>query len=184
VQRPRASTRVESPQQGLRPRMWSACFKTASGSQQLPRRSRERVPHIGRCGTKAAAMSGTQRGPITIVWRDGCLRTFRRSSWSSSTRPRPPPSQPRARSRGAAGRVDRLLRERTDHEAAFRQYQTVHGKLVGPRLKALSLVAAFLVPRTRIGILVRKGFLAIAGPTYATALRISQRIGRTSRARS
>lgn len=69
----------------------------------------------------------------------------------------------------------------TDHEAAFDQYQTVHGKLVGPRLKALSLVAAFLVPQTRIGISVRNRFLAVAGPTYATALRIGQRMGRASR---
>ncbi len=64
-----------------------------------------------------------------------------------------------------------------NHEAAFRQYQTGHGKLVSPRLRTLSLVAAFLVPRTRIGISVRNRFLAIAGPTYATALRISQRMG-------
>jgi len=71
-----------------------------------------------------------------------------------------------------------------DHDAAFRQYQTVHGKLVGPRLAALSLVAAFLVPRTRIGISVRNRFLAVAGPAYATALRISQGLGRASRARS
>ena len=69
----------------------------------------------------------------------------------------------------------------TDHEAAFVRYQTVHGKLVGPRLRALSLVAAFLVPRTRIGISIRNRFLAIAGPTYATALRIGQRMERTSR---
>jgi 2-polyprenyl-6-methoxyphenol hydroxylase-like FAD-dependent oxidoreductase len=72
----------------------------------------------------------------------------------------------------------------TDHEAAFGQYQAVHGKLVGPRLKALSLVAAFLVPRTRIGISLRNRFVAIAGPTYATALRIGQRMGRASRSRS
>jgi 2-polyprenyl-6-methoxyphenol hydroxylase-like FAD-dependent oxidoreductase len=65
----------------------------------------------------------------------------------------------------------------TDHKAAFGQYQAVHGKLVGPRLKALSLVAVFLVPRTRAGISVRNRFVAMAGPTYTTALHISQRIG-------
>ena len=72
----------------------------------------------------------------------------------------------------------------TDYEAAFGQYQSVHNKLVAPRLKALSLVAAFLVPQTRIGISIRNRFLAIAGPTYATALRIGQRLGRSSRRRS
>src|SRR5262249_20722607 len=46
----------------------------------------------------------------------------------------------------------------TDHKAAFGQYQAVHGKLVGPRLKALSLAAAFLLPPTRIGVSVCKRF--------------------------
>jgi 2-polyprenyl-6-methoxyphenol hydroxylase-like FAD-dependent oxidoreductase len=68
----------------------------------------------------------------------------------------------------------------TDHEAAFAQYQTVHGKLVRPRLRALSVVATFLVPQTRIGISVRNRFLAIAGPTYAAALRLGQRMGRAA----
>src|SRR5262245_14112313 len=71
----------------------------------------------------------------------------------------------------------------TDHKAAFGQYQAVHGKLVGPRLKALSLVAAFLVPRTRTGISVRNRFVAMAGPAYETALRIGQRMARASRPR-
>jgi 2-polyprenyl-6-methoxyphenol hydroxylase-like FAD-dependent oxidoreductase len=65
-----------------------------------------------------------------------------------------------------------------DHEAAFGKYQRLHGKLVGPRLRALSLAAAFLVPRTRVGILMRNRFLAVAGPTYTTALRIGRRTRR------
>ena len=65
-----------------------------------------------------------------------------------------------------------------DHETAFRQYQAVHGELVGPRLRALSLVAKLLVPRTQVGISARNRFLAIAGPAYTTALRISQRMGK------
>jgi len=77
-----------------------------------------------------------------------------------------------------------LAEHPTDHKAAFGQYQAVHSKLVGPRLKALSLAAAFLVPRTRIGISVRNRFVAIAGPTYETALRIGQRMGRASRPHS
>jgi 2-polyprenyl-6-methoxyphenol hydroxylase-like FAD-dependent oxidoreductase len=67
-----------------------------------------------------------------------------------------------------------LAEHPTDHEAAFRQYQTVHGRLVGPRLKALPVIAAFLVPRTRVGISVRNRFLAMAGPTYTAALRFGQ----------
>ena len=66
----------------------------------------------------------------------------------------------------------------TDHAAAFTQYQEVHGKLVGPRLKALSLVATFLVPRTRIGISARNRFVAVAGPAYTTALRVAQKLKR------
>jgi 2-polyprenyl-6-methoxyphenol hydroxylase-like FAD-dependent oxidoreductase len=67
----------------------------------------------------------------------------------------------------------------TDHAAAFAQYQRVHGDLVRPRLKALSLVARLLVPRTRIGISVRNRLLAVAGPAYATALRVAQKLKRS-----
>jgi 2-polyprenyl-6-methoxyphenol hydroxylase-like FAD-dependent oxidoreductase len=67
-----------------------------------------------------------------------------------------------------------LAEHPTDHTAAFRQYQTLHGRLVRPRLKALPLIAALLVPRTRVGISVRNRFMAIAGPTYAAALRFGQ----------
>lgn len=84
---------------------------------------------------------------------------------------------------GAATLAAALADHPTDQAAALGQYQRLHGKLVGPRLKALSLVAAFLVPRTRIGISIRNRFLAVAGPTYATALRIGQSMRRPSRPR-
>ena len=64
-----------------------------------------------------------------------------------------------------------------DHETAFSQYQTVHGKLVGLRLKGLPLVARLLVPRTRLGISVRNRFVAVAGASYLAALRIGRRMG-------
>jgi 2-polyprenyl-6-methoxyphenol hydroxylase-like FAD-dependent oxidoreductase len=64
----------------------------------------------------------------------------------------------------------------TDHNAALRQYQSIHGKLVGRRLKALPLVAALLVPRTRLGIMIRNRFLALAGPAYLAALRLARRM--------
>jgi len=79
---------------------------------------------------------------------------------------------------GAYALAAALADHPTDHEVAFGQYQMVHGKLVAPRLKALSLAAAFLVPRTRAGISVRNRFLAVAGPTYTTALRIGRRTKR------
>ena len=68
----------------------------------------------------------------------------------------------------------------TDHKAAFDEYQMVHGKLVRPRLRALSLVAGLLVPKTRLGISVRNRFVAFAGSAYLTALRIGQGLRRAS----
>lgn len=83
---------------------------------------------------------------------------------------------------GAHTLATALAEHPSDHGAAFAQYQAVHGKLVSARLKALSPVAALLVPRTRFGISARNRFLAIAGPAYAAALRIGQRMKRTNRA--
>src|SRR5262249_23920055 len=59
---------------------------------------------------------------------------------------------------GAYTLATALAEHPSDHAAAFGQYQAVHGKLVGPRLKALSLAAAFLLPPTRIGVSVCKRF--------------------------
>jgi len=62
---------------------------------------------------------------------------------------------------GAYTLATALAESSADHEAAFRQYQAQHSKLVGPKQKNLSLIASILVPKTQLGIAVRNRALGI-----------------------
>ena len=62
---------------------------------------------------------------------------------------------------GAYTLATALAESSADHDAAFRQYQAQHGKLVRPKQKNLSLIASILVPKTQLGIAVRNRALGI-----------------------
>ena len=62
---------------------------------------------------------------------------------------------------GAHTLATALAENSADHDAASRQYQAQHGKLVRPKQKNLSLIASILVPKTQLGIAVRDRALGI-----------------------
>ena len=61
---------------------------------------------------------------------------------------------------GAHTLATALAENSADHDAASRQYQAQHGKLVSPKQKNLSLIS-ILVPKTQLGIAVRNRALGI-----------------------
>jgi 2-polyprenyl-6-methoxyphenol hydroxylase-like FAD-dependent oxidoreductase len=67
-----------------------------------------------------------------------------------------------------------LAENPTNHRNAFRQYQEQHGKLVGPRQKNVSQVAALLVPRTQFGISLRNGAALGVSHSFAAANRLGR----------
>jgi 2-polyprenyl-6-methoxyphenol hydroxylase-like FAD-dependent oxidoreductase len=77
---------------------------------------------------------------------------------------------------GAYALAIALAESSTDHDEAFRRYQTQHGKLVAQKQKSVSLVASLLVPRTQLGISLRNRTMSIVAPAYAAAKRISRRL--------
>jgi 2-polyprenyl-6-methoxyphenol hydroxylase-like FAD-dependent oxidoreductase len=62
---------------------------------------------------------------------------------------------------GAYTLATALAENPDDHAAAFRQYQSWHGKLVAAKQNNLSLMASILVPRTALGVSIRNRALAI-----------------------
>jgi 2-polyprenyl-6-methoxyphenol hydroxylase-like FAD-dependent oxidoreductase len=63
----------------------------------------------------------------------------------------------------------------TDHDAAFRQYQAQHGKLVAPKQRNVTLLASLIVPRTQFAISLRNRALGIL-TAYAAARRFGRRL--------
>ena len=76
---------------------------------------------------------------------------------------------------GAHALATALAEQSDDHEAAFRQYKAQHGKLVGPKMRNVGLVASMLVPRTRFGVSLRNRAMGLA-QAYVAVKRLGRRL--------
>jgi 2-polyprenyl-6-methoxyphenol hydroxylase-like FAD-dependent oxidoreductase len=73
---------------------------------------------------------------------------------------------------GAHALAGALAESPTDHDRAFRLYQSRHGTMVAGRQKNVRRVASILVPRTEFGIAFRNRIVALVGSVQAGAKRV------------
>jgi 2-polyprenyl-6-methoxyphenol hydroxylase-like FAD-dependent oxidoreductase len=76
---------------------------------------------------------------------------------------------------GACTLAEALAEHPEDHHAAFRSYQSTHGRLVTPRQRNMSLMASLIVPRTQTGIALRNQVLVRLLVGGAAVARIARR---------
>jgi 2-polyprenyl-6-methoxyphenol hydroxylase-like FAD-dependent oxidoreductase len=73
---------------------------------------------------------------------------------------------------GAHALASALAESPDDHAAAFRRYQSRHGKLVAGKQRNLTRVASMLVPRTERGIVWRNRVVGLVGAAQAGVNRL------------
>ncbi|HEY1541676.1 MAG TPA: FAD-dependent monooxygenase [Xanthobacteraceae bacterium] len=73
---------------------------------------------------------------------------------------------------GAHALASALAESPDDHAAAFRRYQSRHGKLVAGKQRNLTRVASMLVPRTERGIVWRNRIVGLVGAAQAGVNRL------------